>query len=303
MRADLLLALVLACVSSVVAASAQPGSTQSRPPVENTAALESDMEGEAPPSRAVSGQEIDQALDRVLLRPEYTWRSPRERPAKEDAPLRMSSSFWENVRESLRKMASAVVRFLDKIAEWLDEHFGSERPEQPRDHGGWQSEVRLLLFIVLAAAASALSIFLYRLFKRRRKSLAVEARPLPSAAELMDDSVVADDRPSDEWMTLARELLEQGELRLALRAMFLAALAHLGTLELLTVAAHKSNREYVRELDRRAREAAGMREAFEQNTQALERAWYGMHDVSPQTLDTYRTNQEQILDYGNEPQA
>lgn len=294
---------VLLRVPVIVAAIQENGSAQPRPPVEDRTARESNMEGEAAPGRAVSGPEIDAALDRVLLRPEYTWRLPRERPVtEEEAPVRMSSSFWENVRETLRKAVAAVVRFLDRIADWLDEHLSRKRPERQKDHVGWQSEVRLLLFIVLAVAASALAIFLYRLFKRR-KSLAVEARPLPSAADLLDDGVVANDRPSNEWMTLARELVEQGELRLALRAMFLAALAHLGALEVLTVAAHKSNREYVRELDRRAREAATMRGAFEQNTQALERVWYGRHDVSPQTLDAYTTNQEQILDYGNEPQG
>ncbi|NQT92243.1 MAG: DUF4129 domain-containing protein [Lentisphaerae bacterium] len=263
----------------------------------------SDMEGEAVPSRAVSGQEIDAALDRVLLRPEYTWRLPRERPVKEDAPVHISSSFWENVREYLRKIATAVVRFLDKIVDWLDEHLGLHRSKPRKDHAGWQSEVQILLFIVLAVAASVLAVFLYRVFKRRKKSLAVEARPLPSAAELLDDSVVADDRPSNEWMDLARELLAQGDLRLALRAMFLAALAHLGALDMLTVAAHKSNGEYARELDRRAREAGSVRQAFEQNTQALERVWYGSHAVSPQTLETYTTNQEQILGYGNITQS
>ena len=43
-----------------------------------------------------------------------------------------------------------------------------------------------------------------------------------------EENVTADQLPEDGWLQLARELIERGELRLALRASYLAGLAHLG---------------------------------------------------------------------------
>ena len=71
--------------------------------------------------------------------------------------------------------------------------------------------------------------------------------------DLNEESVTADQLPEDGWLQLARELMERGELRLALRASYLAGLAHLGHRELIHLARHKSNRDYDRELHRRAR--------------------------------------------------
>ena len=39
---------------------------------------------------------------------------------------------------------------------------------------------------------------------------------------------MASQLPEDAWLKLAREMVEKGDLRLAVRAMYLAMLAHLG---------------------------------------------------------------------------
>jgi len=48
--------------------------------------------------------------------------------------------------------------------------------------------------------------------------------PVP---DLADENIRADQLPEDGWTKLARELLERGEFRLAMRAFYLASLAHL----------------------------------------------------------------------------
>jgi hypothetical protein len=53
------------------------------------------------------------------------------------------------------------------------------------------------------------------------------------------------------WTRLGREFRQRGELRLALRAFYLASLSHLAAKGLVTVARFKSNRDYERELRRR----------------------------------------------------
>jgi len=112
--------------------------------------------------------------------------------------------------------------------------------------------------------------------------------------DLNEENVTADQLPEDGWLALARGLMEQGELRLALRAFYLATLAHLGHRELIRLARHKSNLDYDRELERRARGNAGLLDAFDENLLLFERAWYGEHAVTPDTLTGFSQNIERI---------
>ena len=102
--------------------------------------------------------------------------------------------------------------------------------------------------------------------------------------DLRDERVTADQLPEDGWLQLARELMESGELRLALRAFYLAGLAHLGHRELIQLARHKSNRDYDRELRRRARGKTGTAHRLRRQSASFERVWYGEHTVTPDTL-------------------
>jgi hypothetical protein len=88
--------------------------------------------------------------------------------------------------------------------------------------------------------------------------------------------------------------VSRGELRLALRAFYLASLAHLAQREFIRLERYKSNHDYDRELQRRARGNGVLLEAFDENLLAFERAWYGDHDVTPGMLDGFSQNMERI---------
>jgi Domain of unknown function (DUF4129) len=73
-----------------------------------------------------------------------------------------------------------------------------------------------------------------------------------------------------------------------------AGLAHLGGRDLIRLAKHKSNRDYDRELRRRARTQEELLGAFDRNLDAFERAWYGDHPVTPEALGEFSANLERI---------
>ena len=100
--------------------------------------------------------------------------------------------------------------------------------------------------------------------------------------------------PEDEWLKLARELLGKGELRLALRAFYLATLAHLAAREIVSIARFKSNRDYETEVNRRARGSPELRAAFSANVSSFDRAWYGLYDVTADVLAQFQSNFERI---------
>jgi hypothetical protein len=122
----------------------------------------------------------------------------------------------------------------------------------------------------------------------------LEATPLQPAPDLTDENVGADQLPEDGWTRLARELLERGEFRLALRAFYLASLAHLAGRNLITLARFKSNREYQNELQRRSHALAELLPPFTENLGSFERIWYGTHPASLESVTHFAANVERM---------
>jgi len=134
----------------------------------------------------------------------------------------------------------------------------------------------------------------WKLWQRRTPPLEVAAQPPPPAPDLASDDVTADQLPEEAWLGLARQMVEQGDYRLALRALYLAALAHLGERQIISIARHKSNRDYQREMRRRRPAQEELHTTFAGAVRDFERAWYGMHEVTPDGLAASRAHLDTI---------
>src|SRR5207248_6536024 len=99
----------------------------------------------------------------------------------------------------------------------------------------WMVSLQGLIFVLLVVVVCAVAILFYRTWRLRcsRKEIASEA--VASVPDLADENVTAGQLPEDDWIRLARELMGRGELRLALRAYYLAGLAHLAQREMIRV--------------------------------------------------------------------
>jgi len=93
---------------------------------------------------------------------------------------------------------------------------------------------------------------------------------------------------------LGRELLGRGELRLAMRAFYLASLAHLAGRNLITLAKFKSNRDYEHELRRRGHALAELPGLFGENVSVLDQTWYGMHEVTEELVNQFIARVERL---------
>ena len=113
--------------------------------------------------------------------------------------------------------------------------------------------------------------------------------------DLTDDGVLATQLPEDEWLRLAQRLLTDGERRLALRAFYLSALSSLAARGLLVIARHKSNRDYLLELRRRARVQPELPGVFGRVVARFERVWYGSHPADDGLLADFQTDRALLL--------
>lgn len=235
----------------------------------------------------LSSTELDHAIEEEMQKPEYAWRMPREAKQKTD-------SIWGNMGEWLLDVVRPLGGLFRGFMKWIEELF-KDRGRQPSFEFDWRSGIQFLLFILLAVSLSILAILLLRMWQRRRSMPAIRAEAVEVTPEMLEEDIAADILPSDEWMKMARELLAKGNVRLAVRAMFLSSLAHLGENGLITIAKHKSNREYMSELRRHAHDQPELLAAFAGNIGMIERAWYGMHEIGHELLSVFNGNQERIL--------
>jgi hypothetical protein len=248
----------------------------------------------------VSPAELDRAVDEVIRKREYAWRMPREaRPDRQEEKGFLASlvaSAVEYMNTSLQTIGEWGKRFL----RWWGKLFPDRaRPEPERDPiADRAAALQVLLFALLALASCLLAIVFLRSWRHRRSE---EAREVPAAADpvtdLSSENLSANQYPSSDWLDLAADLARKGDLRLSLRALYLAGLSHLARSGLIVIARFKSNREYERELRRRVNGRAELAEAFSENVATFDRTWYGMHRVDGDLLRRFRENLDRIMDH------
>lgn len=242
----------------------------------------------------VSPPDLDHAINQTIHERKYTWRMPREKTVAPDSEEGIIARFFDNAGKLLRKWARATLNWLDDVFGRFFRH--KRAVSAPATSGyGWIMSLQLLLYGLVAAALAALAVFIYRLWRGRRRSpTALASEPILPVPDLADENVRADQLPEDGWTKLARELLERGEFRLAMRAFYLASLSHLAARNLINIARFKSNREYERELHRRAHSFPNLLSVFGDNISAFEQIWYGMHEVNLDSVNQFAANVEKI---------
>jgi len=243
---------------------------------------------------SVPAAELDRSIQEVIQQPKYTWRMPREKllePAASDKGV--IARFLESIRKMLVRWIKAIG---DWLSEWLRKLFRQRTEGATTTSGyGWIMSLQLLLYALVAGVVIALGIFIYRVWRGRLpKAGPLASEAIQPAPDLADESIGAHQLPEDAWTRLARELLERGELRLALRAFYLASLAHLAGRNLITLAKFKSNRDYECELRRRGHSFPELLAVFGDNVSVFDRIWYGLHEVNGRLVNQFADNVERI---------
>ena len=229
-----------------------------------------------PPGVRLPTTDVNQQLDRVLTAPEYAWRNP----SKVEAPPGWLEQFRDWLRDLLGSFGRALDRLGRTISRWLASLFPHVSGIPTNGADGMSTVAQILSWVTIVGAVTVLTLILVKLISRRR---VIAPPPVLAAAptpDLESEDTTADQLPDEEWLRLARQKVEEGDLRQALRALFLAALSLLGAQGLVLIRKSKSNFDYERELRRKLNTASGLDEIFSADRKLFERCWYGAHPVS-----------------------
>lgn len=290
------LAALMIVVGSVSARAAEDSSASPHLESQNAAPVTANGPAKA---QAISSPDLDHAIDQTIHERKYTWRMPREKTEDDTKPKdTVITRFFDNVAEVLKNCLRAIADWLEKVMRKLFSHRPTSSSSYHGSGEGWITFSQLLLFLLIVVVVCALAIFIYRLWLQSQPANLVTSEPLQSVPDISDENVGADQLPEDGWTKLARELLERGEFRLAMRAFYLASLAHLAQRNLISLARFKSNHDYERELRRRGHSLPDLLAVFDNNLNAFERIWYGLHEVDGDSVGRFATNVERIKGFG-----
>jgi hypothetical protein len=263
--------LMLLCVGPGI------GRAQSGPPADNNR-----------PAPGIDAQRLDRSIDQTIRHREFTWRSP---PSASEEPQGRWTSWVRSVADAISRGVNWII---DRIADWF-------RPEKENEGEAGTASPRRLIEIWTAVVAVLLIIAVVVYFFRRRGAavVAVEAPATATAAtNLADESLTADRLPESSWLKLAEESIAKGEYRLALRALYLAALNHMSYREFISIRRWKTGLDYRREVERRARTMPSVSQeltpVFARVIAIFERGWYGRQAVDRRDVDTLMGDLEEM---------
>jgi hypothetical protein len=256
---------------------------------------QSSTEAPADTVREAEIQKLRRALDEESRRAIYRWHD-----AEHPSPPTWFDKLLDKMQHQSERAWNAFRDFLRKL--WprgLNLSPGKEKkgPWKLKDLRLW-----LALIAILTIGAGAVLFWL----RRRREAAAQLSIPLATAPlPDLSDGVAASERSEDEWFALADRLEREGELRLALRSVYLGLLAGLAQREWLTIRRDRTNRDYLNEFARRwrRRPQAALEQRIEipeklrGSLRQFDRVWYGSHVPTPEAVAAYRQDQRELLNH------
>lgn len=242
-------------------------------------------------SDRASPEEFVEAVKDTLKAKHFQWRLSREET--KDGEGGGVKGFVKSLLESAVSLAKKGFKMAGELLERL---FGGNKEKKVMGgFKGWEEFDLIGSISTMVLAVFIVLVVVKMIIGRRAQAGVQEARAeVAGVIDLESEAVVATQLPEDEWMRMAREKIGKGEYRLAVRALFLASLAHLGERGLLKVARFKSNNDYHGELSLKARSMPEVIDAFSENVGLFEWVWYGLHEAGDDLVEHFTSNYERI---------
>jgi len=279
----------------VLAAILAGTSTMARARAAQAAQARSGTETPAEIARAAQIQKLRRAVDEESRRAIYRWHG-----AEHPSPPTWFDKLLDKIQHQSERAWNAFRDFLRKL--WprgLNLSPGKEKK------GPWTLKDLRLWLALIAILTIGAGVVLFWLRRRRevaaQLSIPMATAPLPD----LSDGAIASERSEDEWFALADRLEREGELRLALRSVYLGLLAGLAQREWLTIRRDRTNRDYLNEFTRRwhRRPQAALEQRIEipeklrGSLRLFDRVWYGAYVPTPETVAAYRQDQRELLNH------
>jgi len=236
--------------------------------------------------QSIQVEELEHNLDETLSQREYAWRFPREDPAELD----MKEHTWlDQVGDVLQNIIAWI------YARLANENQEADMPARDASHSfNFKGLLKSIAYIALLSLAIVIVVLTIRFIRNRKTVRTENPAVVPEAAlpDLNSETVTADSLSQNRWVLYAKDLLAKGSYRLAIRAYFLAQLAHFSEQGFIRVHPFKSNRDYYYELSKRSHTFDNLLDIYQHELTLFEGIWYGDHPAGNdeiKAMETYLT--------------
>ena len=192
------------------------------------------------------------------------------------------SEYAQKVREG-----SAIGRLWQAFLRWLRTLLPKRGSMEP-GRANLFSAFAQIFVVVLAVAVIAyvLKMFAPSVLRARKKK--TKGKPVPRIVlgERLDPEASAVDLLSE-----AEALARRGELRAAIRKAYIALLVELGDRKMISLAQHKTNRDYLRSVSN----VPSLHSKMIGLTDSFERHWYGLAQASQTDWQNFRAGYKSTL--------
>ncbi len=176
---------------------------------------------------------------------------------------------------------SALEKLWKQFIRWLVKLFPKIKPLQP---GTGRSLANVAQVIVIGLSVALIAFLIWRflpryLRNRRGKNKTAKREPRIVLGERLEP-----DQTATDLLEQAEALARAGDLRGAIRKAYIALLCELGDRKVISLAQHKTNRDYLMSV--RAR--SSLYESLRKLTFSFERHWYGFVPPAPNDWDEFR---------------
>jgi hypothetical protein len=182
---------------------------------------------------------------------------------------------------------SALRRLWNRFRQWLRDLFPNSPKIAP---GQGRAFTGVAQIFVIALSLAVIAYVFWKLapwLQANRAGLKLEKR---GARVVLGERLAADQTAAD-LLAEAEALARNGDLRAAIRKGYIALLCELSDRKLLSLAQHKTNRDYLRDV----REKQSLHQEMQLLTNSFENHWYGFTPATENDWNAFRAGYNQAL--------
>ncbi|HYK22421.1 MAG TPA: DUF4129 domain-containing protein [Pyrinomonadaceae bacterium] len=220
----------------------------------------------------------------------------RQQPAnssgsKDDAKGKLEGILSRPEYATGAKGPNALTRLIQDFLRWLLKLFPQRAPMAQGRANVFTRVAEVLVVLLTLFVLAYAARFLIARFKPSLKRSALKKRQ----ARIVLGERLEPDQTAIDLLSEAEALARSGDLRAAIRKAYIALLVELGDRKLISLAQHKTNRDYLNSV----RHVPHLHSCMGGLTNIFERHWYGLAQATPDDWQDFRAGYVAALQTGN----
>lgn len=208
-------------------------------------------------------------------------------PGKSDMRDRLAANLQRSEYAKPVKEEPALTRVFRQLVQWIARLF----PKQRRmGEGGSTLASRVAQIFVLGIALVAIGYILWKFAPRFLSRRKAKKTSKPEARVVLGERLEPDKSATD-LLAEAEILARSGDLRGAIRRGYIALLIELADRKIISLAQHKTNRDYLRAV----RENPSLHQNMEVLTNNFEQHWYGLVPANENDWQIFRAGYKEAI--------